>query len=82
MPEVEDVGPGGEGVKDALDRVAQRLAAGDQRERIEIALHGQVGGQLAIGPHRIDRLVEPDGIDPRLGGIGAQSCRRRPWESR
>ena len=66
VAEVEDVRAAGEGVKDALRGVGQRGPAGKDGERIEIALDRQAGGQLAVGPGRIDRLVEPDRIDSGL----------------
>src|SRR5215210_4068068 len=39
MAEIEDVGTVGECVKDATRRKVQRLAAGNQRQRVEIALN-------------------------------------------
>ena len=39
MAEIEDMGPFGESCKDAIDRSVKSRAAGDQRERIKIALH-------------------------------------------
>ena len=87
VAKVENVRPRGEGGADALDRVAQRLTPGDQRQRVEIALHGKPRRKLGISPHRVDRLVEPDRIDPsqpRIGGELAPGASRRvmPAEGR
>src|SRR5207342_1943479 len=72
VAQVEDVGPVAERVKDALYGVRQFLPAGDQGQRIEIALYRQSGRQFARRPRRIDRLVEADGIDSRSRRIGAK----------
>ncbi len=40
MAQVEDVGAVGECVKDARNGAAERLASGNQRQRVEIALDG------------------------------------------
>ena len=46
------------------------VAAGDQRERIEIALDRQASRAIRLRrPDRIDRLVEADRIDPGLARI-------------
>ena len=52
VAQVEDVRPAGEGVKDALDGAFQGVAAGNQRQRIEIALDGRCFGRLAVAAHK------------------------------
>ena len=63
MAEIEDMGARPESRKDAIDRNIKRFTAGDERERVEIALHWQMWRQRGIGPSGIDRLVESDRID-------------------
>src|SRR3546814_19298342 len=75
MAEVEDMGTIGEGRKDAVDRRIERAAPRDERERVEIALHGKMRRQGGIGPDGIDRLVESDRIDPGLVGIRSEERR-------
>src|SRR3546814_12004754 len=69
-------------LKDAVDRRIERRAAGDERKRVEIALYRQMRWQRRVGPGGIDRLVEPDRIDPRLVGIGGELAARRSEERR
>ena len=71
MAEVEDVRATGQRVKAPPGRVSQGLAAGEQGERVEIALDRKVVGQLAVGPGRIDGLVEPDRYRLRAGPCGS-----------
>lgn len=75
MAQIEDMGARRKGRKDAVDRSIERRAAGDERERIKIALHREMRWQDGIGPIRIDRLVEPDRIDAGFVGIGARDRR-------
>jgi hypothetical protein len=63
VAEIEHMRALGESGKDPVDRGVERRAAGDQRERIEIALHRQVRGQRGMRPDRIDGLVDADRID-------------------
>src|SRR3546814_3440824 len=72
MAEIEDMGANGKSRKDAVDRRIERRAAGDERKRVEIALYRQMRWQRRVGPGGIDRLVEPNRIDPRLVGIGGE----------
>src|SRR5205814_5508948 len=60
MPEIEDVRSAGESVKDSPRRLVELSAAGEQGQRVEIALHGKVIRKLLRRPGRIDRLVEPE----------------------
>src|SRR3546814_1229078 len=55
---------------DTLHRLFKRLAAGDQRQGIEIALDGKVGRKVSGRPFGTDRLVDPDHIHAGLAGIG------------
>ena len=62
--------------------LSMRLAAGEQRQRIEIALHRQILRQLLRGPERIDRLVEAERVDPGLARISGELAARAFRESR
>jgi hypothetical protein len=44
VPEVEDVWTLGESVKGSPDRALQRVSAGEERQRIDIALDGEAPG--------------------------------------
>src|SRR3569833_1103898 len=81
MPEIEDVRAVGESVKDALDSGSQWLTAGDQRERIDVALDGQSGGQLLRRPDRIDCFIEANSRDSCLASIGIELAAGSIWEA-
>src|SRR5688500_7735674 len=69
VPEVENVGAVSKRLENVLRLALQLGSAGEQEQRIEIALHRHPGWKLARGPQRIDCLVEADRIDagfPRI----------------
>src|SRR4051812_2066013 len=76
VPEIEDVWPVGERVKDSPRRFLKRLAASDECQRIEIALDGQRFRQLFRCPDWVHRLVEPDSADFRLARISGELAAR------
>ena len=63
MAEIEDMGAGREALEDAVDLRVEPRAAGDQRQRIEIALQREPLGQGGDGGPRLDRRVEADRVD-------------------
>ena len=71
VPEIEDVRPPGESVKDAFSGTVERRAAGNQRKRVEIALHRQRRRQFFRRPDGIDRLIEPKRRNVCLARISA-----------
>ncbi len=65
-----------------VDRAVERGAAGDQRQRIEIALHGDAALHALADQRRLRRPVDADGIDAGCLDIAGQQSRRRRAESR
>ena len=63
VTEVEHVRAVSKGPQDQLGPVDQRLPAGQQQQRIKIALHRQVGCKVRSDPRRMERLVDPDRIE-------------------
>src|SRR5689334_4529642 len=63
MTEVEDKRSGFEICQYAIDRTIKRLAADQKRHRIEIALNRSAALHLLARKGKINRPVEPDGID-------------------
>ena len=61
---------------------SERIAAGHQPQRIEIALHGDRSAASSAAQAQRQAVVEPDRIDARLGREAARAARRRPAESR
>ena len=53
-------------------RIFKRSAAGEQGERIEIALQRQLRRQHARRPGGVDRLVEAERVDPGLPRISGE----------
>ena len=76
MAEVEDVRATVQRVKASPGGVSQGLAAGEQGERVDIALDRQAFRKLAVGPGRIDGLVEPDRVDRGFPGVGRKLDRK------
>ncbi|PAV93663.1 hypothetical protein WR25_13239 [Diploscapter pachys] len=72
MAEVEDVRPVTEGGERPVDARVQGRTTGEQRQRVEIALHRQPLRQHRVCPGRIHCLVEPDRVDASLTGIGGE----------
>src|SRR6185312_13969582 len=72
VSEVEDVRAVRERVKNARHGGSHRLAAGNQRQGIQIALDGQVLRQFSRCPGRVHRLVKADRGDFSFGGISAE----------
>src|SRR5262245_2090155 len=60
MAEVEDEGAAGEGLQGGIDRALERIAAGKQCKRIDIALHGNSRLNLIARKGPVDGPVEPD----------------------
>lgn len=77
MAQVKYMGAVGESGNDGVDRLIKRFAAREQRQRVKIALHGQSGGQNAVGPDGIDRFVEPERVNAGFARIGAKLARPR-----
>src|SRR5208282_6044260 len=63
MAEIEDMRAGLESLEDALDVLVETGAAGDQRQRVEIALQGEAFGQRGDGDPWLDARVEADRVD-------------------
>src|SRR5208282_5612773 len=63
MAEIEDMRAGLESLEDALDVLVETGSAGDQRQRVEIALQGIAFGQRGDGDPRLDAGVEADRVD-------------------
>src|SRR4051812_17100455 len=68
VAQVEDMRPVGKGIEDARGLPVDLRPAGLDQQRIEIALDRQALGQGLCRPERIDRLVEPQRVDPGLAG--------------
>src|SRR3954451_17392066 len=81
VPEIEDVRAVSEGVKDALDCGPHRLSAGDQRQRVEIALERKVLRQFLGGPGRIDGFVKAERGHASLSRISRKLTAGALWES-
>ena len=65
VAEIEDERPAGERLQYRIDGAVERLAAGQQRQRIEIALHRPAALDAARARIKIDHPVEADRIDRR-----------------
>src|SRR5271155_2103397 len=80
MAEVEDMRPSLERRKDAPYARLELRPAGDQRQRIEIALDNDASRNIARSPKRIDRAVKPKSFSARLvcesGEPGADASRK------
>ena len=63
VPQVENVRSTGKGGTDVVDGFFHCLAAGDQRQGIEISLHRQSLRQRTVRPMRIDSFIDADSID-------------------
>ena len=72
MPEIEDVRTPGECVKDAAHFRPQRVAAGQQHERIQIPLNGQRPWQLFVSPDRVNGFIQTNCVDPRPGSVSGE----------
>jgi hypothetical protein len=70
VAEVEDVGAAGEGGDDAAGLGEERLAAGDEERRVEVALDAGGAGALDVlgRPAGVGRGVERDGVGAGGGG--------------
>src|SRR5207253_6009285 len=66
VPEVEDKRPAGKRLQYHINRAVERRPAGDQYQRIEIALHWKAALDLVAGKDPIDHPVETDRVD---GGL-------------
>src|SRR5688500_8796775 len=81
VAEVEHMRAYGECIEDAPRCRFELGPAGEELERIEVPLHRHSRGQLARGPSRIDRLVDPDRIDAGLARISRQLLARALWKA-
>ena len=82
MAEIEDVRAAAHRGKDRVDALVERLPAGDEAERIEIALQRRRRrNELARQRHR-RHPVDRDGIDAGSFAHSVRAARRRRAESR
>src|SRR6185437_5703255 len=72
VPEVEDEASARKRLKHRIDRTVERAAAGEQHQRIEIALHGPPALDLIASEDPIDHPIQPDGVDRHLLNITPQ----------
>src|SRR5208283_1845695 len=63
VTEIEDMRSRLESLDDTLDVLVETGAAGDQRQRVEIALQGIAFGQSGDGDPWLDAGVEADPVD-------------------
>lgn len=61
VAEIKNMGPGGECVKNAVNRCQHSWPALHQRNRVKIALHGELARQIPVSPSRINTMIKPDG---------------------
>src|SRR5205823_2546290 len=69
VAEIEDVRAACKGLERRIDRPVERRTAGDQRQRVNIALHRQSGLHLLARKRPIDHPVEPNCIYARLCNV-------------
>src|SRR3954453_2063037 len=72
VAEVEDVRAAAGGAQDRVDAVPERIAAGDERQRIEVALRREPLRKLRQEQVRLERPVERD----RVGKAGLYHARK------
>ena len=72
MTEIEDERFWGKHRKEPIDCLVERLAAAEQSQRIEVALHRHAPLDLVACEDRIDCPIEPDRIDRNLFDIAQQ----------
>ena len=77
VAEIEDVRAAAGGAQDRVDAVPERIAAGDERQRIEVALRREPLRKLGQEQVRLERPVERD----RVGKAGLDA-RERGWRRR
>ncbi len=78
VAEIEDEWAARQRRQDVVDVAVERRAAGEQRQRIEIALHRHARLELLARERAVDRPVEADRVDAgSLDIAAAPSCRRR-----
>ena len=69
MAEVEDEPPSRKARQDAVDRLIEALATGDENRGIEVALHGDEGLQPPPRDLQGHRPIDPHGIDAGFADI-------------
>src|SRR5262245_23310272 len=87
MPEIEDEGARAKGGEDRLHAPVEARAAGDEKDRIEIALHRNESLQPVLDESERLAGIAADCIDARLLGValGVEACAAReadhgrPW---
>src|SRR5262249_43201557 len=62
MAEIEDEGAVGEGLEHGVDRAIERRPAGQERERIEVALNGDATLDMLARKRPVDAPIEADRI--------------------
>src|SRR6187402_2813916 len=72
VAEIEDMGAIGERGKDTRGGLFHRGAAGDQYERVEIALHRQPLWKRASSPFGVDRFVEAERINAGFARVSGE----------
>src|SRR5262249_43759060 len=77
VSQVEDKRALREYLENAVDRAVERSAAGDQRQRIEVALHRYAPLDLVPHKYRIDGRIETHGVDRHVLHV-AQQCAADP----
>src|SRR4051794_1111748 len=72
VAQIEDEGFCGERLEHLVDRAIERAAAGQQGERIEIALHRPTGLDAVARKAAIDHPIETDRIDRDMLDVAQQ----------
>lgn len=81
MPQVEDQSVIAQPIEDSVNRGVHRFTAGNQMQRIEVALNGNQ--RLDFVPNEIKRglPVDTDGVDASLANEGRQMATSSLWRS-
>ena len=73
VAEIEDQRALGEVLQDVVDRAVERGAAGEQHQRVEIALHGDAALHVRAHERRLRGPVDADRVDRHLRRDSASS---------
>lgn len=81
MPQVEDQSVIAQPIEDSVNRGVHPLTAGNQMQRIKVALNGNQ--RLDFVPNEIKRglPVDTDGVDASLANEGRQMATSSLWRS-
>ena len=82
VAEIENKRPAGEGLQHRIDAAIERRAAGEQRQRIEIALHRHAALDLLARKVRSIIQSRPTASTGNSLDIARQRCCRRRAETR